>query len=82
MKKVTIYGMQLCSYCQDAKTYFAKEQIPYEYIEADEAIMRELETKTGIDTVPQIFINDTCIGGWITTKEKIANGEFAKLLTE
>lgn len=82
MAKITVYGMQLCSYCQDAKAYFAQEKLPFEYIEVDEPKIKDLEAKTGIDTVPQIFVNDTFVGGWITTKEKIESGDFAKLLIE
>ena len=80
MVKVKIYGMKLCSYCTYARDWFAENKIDFEYIEANQEVIDNLEKTTGIDTVPQIFINDKFIGGWIKTKEMIDSGELQKLL--
>lgn len=80
MTKVKIYGKKICSYCQDAKEYFSKIDVDLDYEEVADTKIKELERDTGIDTVPQIFINEKFIGGWVTTKELIRTGELDKLL--
>ncbi|MCB9358442.1 glutaredoxin [Candidatus Woesearchaeota archaeon] len=80
MAKVKIYGKKICSYCQDAKRWFSDEGIAFEYEDISDEKLSELQKETGIDTVPQIFINGAFIGGWVKTMELIENGELMKLL--
>ena len=74
--------METCSYCQEAKKWFNEKGFEFEYEEVNDEKINELEKETGIDTVPQIFINDKFIGGWITTQKLIENGELDKLLKD
>lgn len=80
MAKVKIYGRSICTYCVTAKDYFKSIDADFEYIIASDDDLVELEKQTGIDTIPQIFIDDKFIGGWVTTKKLIDSGELAKLL--
>ena len=66
MKKVTIYSTKICPYCVRAKNFFDKKEIPYEVILVDEnpAEMEKMMAKSKRQTVPQIFIDDTRVGGY------------------
>ncbi len=66
MSKVLIYTKSYCPYCDRAKALLKRKGASYEEIsvEGDEKIYTELKQKTGLMTVPQIFINDELIGGY------------------
>ena len=67
MAKVLIYTKSRCPYCVAAKNLFERKSVPYEEIFMDgkpEEYAR-LKERTGMMTVPQIFINDQLIGGYI-----------------
>lgn len=66
MSKVLIYTKSYCPYCDRAKALLNRKGASYEEIsvEGDEKIYTELKQKTGLMTVPQIFINDELIGGY------------------
>lgn len=62
--QVIIYTLPTCSYCIKAKKLLLKYRIPYQEIIVTQAIMRQLSKRTGMTTVPQIFINGKFIGGY------------------
>lgn len=64
-KKVEIYTWTYCPYCIRAKQLLDKKGISYnEYvIDNDRAKLMELKERTGSGTVPQIFVDETFIGG-------------------
>jgi glutaredoxin 3 len=66
MSKVLIYTKSYCPYCDRAKALLTRKGASYEEIsvEGDEKLYTELKQKTGLMTVPQIFINDELIGGY------------------
>ncbi len=66
MSKVLIYTKSYCPYCDRAKALLQRKGASYEEIsvEGNEKIYTELKQKTGLMTVPQIFINDELIGGY------------------
>lgn len=66
MSKVLIYTKSFCPYCDRAKALFKRKGANYEEIsvEGNEKLYSELKQKTGLMTVPQIFINDELIGGY------------------
>jgi glutaredoxin len=82
MVKVKIYGAEYCPYCKIAKTYFEGQNVELEYLQVSNEELLALSKKTGLQTIPQIFINDTLIGGWITTKKIIDDGKMDSLLSE
>ncbi len=77
MNHITIVSSPSCSYCHAAKQLLQKQGMEYEEIDllknAEQA--QQLMLKSGRRTVPQIFINDTAIGGYSELTEKIANNE-------
>ncbi len=66
MAKVEVYSSMWCPFCYRAKQLLKKKGIAFEEIDVDgdpkvRASMRE--RAGGRHTVPQIFINDSGIGG-------------------
>lgn len=66
MAKVIVYTTSYCPYCIRAKALLNAKGVPFEEIDlTDEDEMRmDLVKRTGRRTVPQIFINDTSVGGY------------------
>ncbi|MAY42140.1 MULTISPECIES: glutaredoxin 3 [unclassified Neptuniibacter] len=65
MQNVTIYTTAWCPYCIRAKMLLDKKQVEYteEKVDGDLAKRQEMAKLSGGQTVPQIFIGDTPIGG-------------------
>lgn len=66
MPKVLIYTKSFCPYCDRAKALLNQKGVPFEEIFLDDK-PEEYETlkkRTGMMTVPQIFINDQLVGGY------------------
>lgn len=65
MKKVRIYTTPVCPYCVRAKRLLQKKGVAYEEIDVagDDAAREQLAERTGLQTVPQIFIGDEHVGG-------------------
>ena len=66
MAKIEIYTTMICPYCIRAKRLLESENLSYE--EIDVSVSREARAAmskraNGRTSVPQIFINDTHIGG-------------------
>ncbi len=77
-KKIKIYSKSTCVFCKLAKALLSKYDIEYE-----EVILEDL-SETEFKTVPQIFADDTQIGGYTDLLEKlrpIFNFELLKNLT-
>jgi len=65
MKKNIIYCSDACPFCQRAYQLLDKRHIPYQkrYVKSQND-WDEVMEKTGKNTVPQIFINGTHVGGF------------------
>ena len=65
MTKIKIYSKTTCPACVMAKDILDKKGVTYEEIILDNKPeeIQELISKTGMKTVPQIFINEEFIGG-------------------
>jgi len=82
VKPIKIYTTQTCPYCQRAKRLLQKKNVPYEEIDVsrdDDARMQLME-RTGLRTVPQIFIGERLIGGSDELQALDARGELDPLL--
>ena len=62
---ISIYTKEHCPYCIRAKALLDELNAEYTETIIDKASpeFTELSAKTGMSTVPQIFIDDECIGG-------------------
>jgi len=83
MKKVVIYTGPMCNFCSAAKHLLNKKKISYEEIDIgyDEKKREEMLKKSnGAKTIPQIFIEEKHIGGYIELKALENKGELNSLL--
>ncbi len=83
-KNVLIYTFETCPYCIRAKRLLTKNNIEFEEIDItnDDNKLNELEKKTGVDTVPQIFVDGNFIGGCDDLYELYRNKEFPRIFGE
>ena len=83
MAKAIIYSKDHCPYCDRAKNLFQSKNQPFEEVCFNENNMedfKKLQEKTGMRTVPQIFIDDVLIGGFQELSEIDRQGQLDKLL--
>lgn len=83
MTEVKIYTTKICPYCVVAKKILESQGIAYQEIDltGDQKSIEQLKAKTGMQTVPQIFINGELIGGCNELQKLNATGELAKKLS-
>lgn len=85
MQPVTIYSTRVCGYCMRAKALLTTRQVPYKevFIDADPALRREMEQKSGGHrSVPQIFIGERHVGGYRELHALDSSGELEQLLND
>ena len=83
MKKVVIYTGPLCNFCSAAKHLLNKKKINYEEIDIgydDKKREEMLKKSNGAKTIPQIFIEEKHVGGFVELKALENNGELDGLL--
>ena len=79
---VIIYSAEWCGPCVYAKKLLNEKNIQYKEIdiEKNNISRQDLEKMTGGSTVPQIIINNKCIGGFDQLLKLEQSGELNKLL--
>ena len=85
MKNVTVYMGPMCAFCDAAKRLLTKKNIPYKEINIalDESKREEMLKKSnGAKTVPQIFIGEKHIGGYVELKALENKDELDTLLKD
>ena len=83
MKKVVIYTGPMCNYCSAAKHLLNKKKVSYEEIDIgyDEKRREEMLKKSnGAKTIPQIFIEEKHIGGYVELRALEVEGKLDNLL--
>ena len=83
MKKVVIYTGPMCNFCSAAKHLLNKKKVSYEEIDIgyDEKKREEMSKKSnGAKTIPQIFIEEKHIGGYVELKALEVQGKLNSLL--
>jgi len=83
MKKVVIYTGPICNFCSAAKHLLTKKKVNYEEIDvSDNPEKREemLRKSNGMKTIPQIFIGEKHVGGYVELKDLENKGELDTLL--
>jgi glutaredoxin 3 len=63
--EVIIYTTRFCPYCIRAKQLLTSKNVVFKEIpvDGDPALREEMARKSGRQTVPQIWIGDTHVGG-------------------
>ena len=83
MKKVVIYTGPFCNFCSAAKHLLNKKKINYEEIDIgydDKKREEMLKKSNGAKTIPQIFIEEKHVGGYVELKALENKGELDSLL--
>lgn len=82
MSRVTMYTTSVCPFCMQAKRLLRELGIPYDEINVeDDSALRTtmVERAGGRRTVPQIFIDDTHVGGYVELQALADHGGLAHL---
>ena len=79
---VLLYTTNWCPFCRRAKTLLKEKGVQWKEldIEADPVHRQAMTEASGRNTVPQIFINGTHVGGSDELIELDVRGELDKLL--
>ena len=83
MARVKIYSTGVCPLCKKAKELLQKWSIPFDEVrvDVDKSALREFARQTnGARTVPQIIIDDRCIGGFTELTELHMEGGLDELI--
>lgn len=83
--KIEIYGKEGCSYCTLAKQHMDRHGLPYTYLDINgegvkAALQARLPEGFALKQVPQIFIDDVHVGGyidmthWLLARTKLKDG--------
>lgn len=86
MKTVTMYTMTTCSYCKQAKELLSTYHVVPEEIQIDvppsdmPKRIHEMRERTGRQSVPQIIIGDTHVGGYDDLKALHDAGTLSQML--
>jgi glutaredoxin 3 len=81
-KKIVVYIKESCPYCTRALALLKNKELDFESISVvgKDQLYEELKSKTGHQTVPQIFIGETFIGGYKELSAFEATGELDRML--
>ena len=85
MKKVVIYTGPICNFCSAAKHLLSKKKIKFEEIDIGNNLEKRdemLRKSNGAKTIPQIFIDENHIGGYVELKALENKGELDILLKD
>jgi glutaredoxin 3 len=79
---VEIYTASYCPFCLDAVKILFKKGTSFQVIDvtSDEEQRKALTERTGCNTIPQVFIHGTFIGGCSDLQALEEEGELDKLL--
>ncbi len=82
MAEVKIYTKTTCPYCVRVKDFFQSKGVKFEEIDLQgkPEELAALKEKTGLRTVPQVFIDGKLIGGCDDTLALDEKGELDALL--
>lgn len=81
--KVVVYGNRSCAYCMAARMLLTKKGVDFENINVtnDPDALNEMNERSGLRTVPQIFIGDVHVGGFIELQALNQSGDLDEMLT-
>ncbi len=82
--KVIMYGTLFCPYCMRARKLLKSKGIAYEElrVDSDKKLRKEMERRSRRDSVPQIFIGKTHVGGYDDLAALNRKGELDTLLEQ
>lgn len=82
MPEITIYTRQYCGYCTAAVHLLSSKG--YQFIEiatdGDSNTRAEIQKRSGQSTVPQIFVGEISVGGYMELAQAVSSGKFDEML--
>ena len=83
MSDVKIYTTTFCPYCTAAKELLEQKGIPFDEsnLTDRQQELTELKQRTGMRTVPQVFIKEELIGGYTELAGLSQSGELNSKLS-
>ncbi|MEA2154382.1 MAG: glutaredoxin 3 [Solirubrobacteraceae bacterium] len=84
MRSVTVYTSETCTLCHSVENLFNVREIPYEKVLLlEESPEHEaLAERSGMKTLPQVFIGSLLLGGYQETLAADQAGMLADLLVD
>lgn len=82
--KVTVYTSEQCPYCDRAKRLLKERGVAFDEVRIgwdDDQAWVELEARSGLKTVPQIFVDGKVLGGFTELSARDAQDGLASLRT-
>lgn len=82
--KVVMYGTLFCPYCMRARKLLKSKHVDFIEIrvDSDRSLRKEMERLSRRDTVPQIFIGQTHVGGYDDLAALNRKGELDSMLVK
>ena len=87
---VILFALEWCEFCWSVRKMFARYEIPYRAIDLDSVACQEgnkggrirkaIEQRTGVKTIPQVFVGGVHVGGATETFDACRDGRLADLL--
>jgi len=87
---VVLFALEWCEFCWSVRKMFAKYEIPHRAIELDSVAYQEdneggkiraaIQERTGLKTIPQIYISGEHVGGATELFDACKDGTMAELL--
>ncbi|MEA2139834.1 MAG: glutaredoxin 3 [Solirubrobacteraceae bacterium] len=84
MRKVTVYSMEVCTSCERVKNMLDAREIPYEEVvmSPDSPALDELAQRSGMTSLPQVYIGSILVGGGDQTMAAASSGMLDDLLVD
>jgi glutaredoxin 3 len=84
MRTVTIYSTEVCRSCEQVKGMLDAREIPYEevVVQHDSPELEELAQRSGMTTLPQVYVGSILLGGGTETMAAASSGMLADLLID
>lgn len=84
MRKVTIYSMEACTTCSQVKALLESRDIPYDEVVMvpDTPQVEELARRSGMSSLPQVYVGSILVGGGLETMAAASNGMLDDLLVD
>ena len=83
MKNIIMYTGPMCNFCDAAKRLFSRNNIKYQEIDIsteDNLRIEMIKKANGKRTIPQIFIEDYHVGGYVELRALENKGELDNLI--
>jgi glutaredoxin 3 len=84
MRTVTVYTTETCKACEQVKLLLETRKIPYEevFLKQDSDEHQQLTERTGMSTLPLVFVGPILVGGRSHTIAADQSGMLADLLVD